>query len=211
METALEQSVNTYFYQLSMDLGIDRMHDYLAQFGFGVQTGIDAPGESKGLLPSREWKRTAHEEPWYPGETVIAGIGQGFNVVTPVQLSNAVATLINGGQRYQPRLVYAIKRAGDARAKRERAPMVYEVPVKNPDHWQLVLEGMDRVVNGPMGTARSIGIDARPVTGRQENPERRRFTNWEQVKSTRQMTSHSTCVIMPFLWLLHPWRRRGLP
>ena len=161
METALEQSVNTYFYQLAMDLGIDRMHDYLAQFGFGMQTGIDAPGESKGLLPSREWKRAAHEEPWYPGETVIAGIGQGFNVVTPVQLSNAVATLINGGKRYQPRLVYATKRAGDARAKRERAPMVYQVPVMNPDHWQLVLEGMDRVVNGPMGTARSIGIDAR--------------------------------------------------
>jgi len=161
METALEQSVNTYFYQLAMDLGIDRMHDYLAQFGFGSATGIDVSGESRGLLPSREWKRAAHEEPWYPGETVIAGIGQGFNVVTPLQLTNAVATLVNGGKRYEPRLMYASKQAGDARAKRVKAPLAQQVPVNNQQDWQVVLDGMERVINGPMGTARSIAVDAR--------------------------------------------------
>jgi len=154
--TALEQSVNTYFYQLAMNLGIDRMHDYLAQFGFGETTGIDVPGEGKGVLPSREWKRAAQNKPWYPGETVIAGIGQGFNVVTPVQLANAVATLVNGGKRYEPRLLYASKEAGNERAQQQEAPVAFQVPVVNPHDWELVREGMERVVNGPRGTARAI-------------------------------------------------------
>jgi len=161
MRTALEQSVNTYFYQLAMNMGIDRMHDYLAQFGFGSATGIDVLGEGKGLLPSREWKRTAREEPWYPGETVIAGIGQGFNVVTPLQLANAVATLVNGGRRYEPRLLYATKQAGDDRAQRVRAPLALEIAKNDPQDWQVVLDGMDRVVNGVHGTARSIAVDSR--------------------------------------------------
>ena len=158
--SALEQSVNTYFYQLAMDMGIDRMHDYLAQFGFGSATGIDVPGEGKGLLPSREWKRAVHQLPWYPGETVIAGIGQGFNVVTPLQLANAVAALVNGGIRYSPRLLYAAKSAGVERAKRINAPVTFEVPVRDPQDWQAILDGMDRVVNSTRGTARSIAVDA---------------------------------------------------
>ena len=159
--SALEQSVNTYFYKLAMDMGIDRMHDYLSQFGFGAATGIDVGGEGKGLLPSREWKRAVHEEPWYPGETVIAGIGQGFNVVTPVQLANAVATLVNGGTRYSPRLLHALKPAGVERASRIQAPVELQVPVRDPQDWQVVLDGMDSVVNGLRGTARRIAVDSR--------------------------------------------------
>lgn len=158
--TALEQSVNTYFYQLAMKMGIDRMHAYLSQFGFGSTTGIDVPGESKGVLPSREWKRATQNLPWYPGETVIAGIGQGFNVVTPVQLANAVATLVNGGKRYEPRLVYANKQAGDERAQRELAPIAMQVPVRDPADWQVILDGMDLVVNGLRGTAKAIAVDS---------------------------------------------------
>lgn len=165
MKSALEQSVNTYFYQLAMDMGIDRMHDYLAQFGFGSVTGIDLRGEGKGLLPSREWKRSVHGEPWYPGETVIAGIGQGFNVVTPLQLANAAATLVNGGTRYAPRLLYAIKPAGTERARRIKAPVALEVPVRNEKDWQTILDGMDRVVNGLYGTARDVAIGAHFRTG----------------------------------------------
>lgn len=162
---ALEQSVNTYFYQLAMDMGIDRMHDYLSQFGFGSVTGIDVPGEGSGLLPSREWKRVAHEEPWYPGETVIAGIGQGFNVVTPLQLANAVVTLVNGGTRFAPRLLYATKPAGIERAKRIQAPVEMQVPIRDPQDWQAILDGMERVVNGLHGTARNVAVDARYRTG----------------------------------------------
>jgi len=153
---AIEQSVNTYFYQLALDLGIDRMHDYLAQFGFGAATGLDLLGENAGVLPSRAWKRGQFGLPWYPGETVIAGIGQGFNVVTPVQLANAVATLANGGTRFMPRLLYASKQPGNAQAERASAPVVMQLPVRDAANWDVIREGMRRVVHGPQGTARAI-------------------------------------------------------
>ncbi len=153
---ALEQSVNTYFYQLALDLGIDRMHTYLAQFGFGATTGIDLPGESAGVLPSREWKRGRFNEPWYPGETVIAGIGQGFNVVTPVQLATALTALINGGVLRQPRLAYATKSGRDVQASRVTAPVMARIDAVDPANWDAVLEGMRRVINSPAGTARAL-------------------------------------------------------
>jgi penicillin-binding protein 2 len=158
---ALEQSVNTYFYQLALDMGIDRMHDYLEQFGFGARTGIDLLGENSGVLPSRMWKRAHLSEPWYPGETVIAGIGQGFNVVTPVQLANALATLANGGTRFQPRLLYASKHAGNEQADKELAPLAGQIPIVGQANWDLVKAGMRLVVHGDRGTARSI----RPESG----------------------------------------------
>lgn len=153
---ALEQSVNTYFYELALDLGIDRIHDYLAQFGFGSPSGLDLLGESSGVLPSRAWKRGQFGQPWYPGETVIAGIGQGFNVATPMQLANAVATLANGGTRFEPRLLYAGKRPGDTQARRAQAPVALQVPVREPANWDVIREGMRRVVQGTRGTARAI-------------------------------------------------------
>lgn len=154
--SAIEQSVNTFFYQLAIDLGIDRMHDYLAQFGFGSPTGLDLLGESSGVLPSRDWKRGRFGTPWYPGETVIAGIGQGFNVVTPLQLANAVATLADEGVRREPRLLFASKRPADEYARRNEAPVVADVPVQDPENWDIVREGMRRVVHGSRGTARAI-------------------------------------------------------
>lgn len=157
---ALEESVNTYFYEAAYAMGIDRMHDYLTQFGFGERSGIDLPGEVEGILPSRAWKREQYNQPWYPGETVIAGIGQGFNVVTPLQLANALATLANGGRRWSPRVVYAVKHAEGGAAERLEATTAMEVPVRDPVNWEWVLEGLRRVVNGARGTARDVALEA---------------------------------------------------
>jgi len=153
---ALEQSVNTYFYQLALDMGIDDMHDFLSRFGFGDRTGVDLLGEITGVLPSRQWKRGQFGQPWYPGETVIAGIGQGFIVTTPLQLATALATLVNGGARFAPRLLFASKSAGDGQAQRLKAPVVQQIPVVDPANWDIVREGMRRVVHGENGTARRI-------------------------------------------------------
>lgn len=109
MRRAIAQSCDTYFYKLAFDMGIDRMHDYLAKFGFGEKTGIDLEGESPGLLPSRDWKQRRWKKAWYPGETVIAGIGQGYHLTTPLQLATATAMLANGGRRIEPRLVQAVR------------------------------------------------------------------------------------------------------
>ncbi len=153
---ALEQSVNTYFYRLAYELGIDAMHDYLAQFGFGDRTGLDLLGENRGVLPSRQWKRGQFGLPWYPGETVIAGIGQGFNVTTPVQLATALSALANGGFRYSPRLLFASKRMGDEQAQRVEARLAQKIPIRDSANWAIVQEGMRRVVHGERGTARAI-------------------------------------------------------
>ena len=109
LRKSIAQSCDTYYYRLAVDMGIDRMHDYLAQFGFGEKSGIDLEGESSGLLPSRDWKQRRWKKPWYPGETVIAGIGQGYHLTTPLQLATATAMLANGGKRIEPRLVEAIR------------------------------------------------------------------------------------------------------
>jgi penicillin-binding protein 2 len=109
LRKSIAQSCDVYYYRLAVDMGIDRMHDYLAQFGLGEKTGIDMEGESAGLLPSRDWKKRRYKQEWYPGETVIAGIGQGYHLTTPLQLAAATAMLANGGKRVEPRLVQAVR------------------------------------------------------------------------------------------------------
>jgi penicillin-binding protein 2 len=111
-------------------------------------------------LPSRDWKRGRYGAPWYPGETVITGIGQGFIVVTPLQLANTLSTLVNGGKRMAPRLLYASKQADAGQADRVRAPLEFEVPVRDPEAWAAIQDGMRRVVNGERGTARVVALDA---------------------------------------------------
>jgi penicillin-binding protein 2 len=159
IRSALEQSVNTYFYSLAYELGIDRIHGYLSQFGFGHPTGLDLLGENAGILPSRDWKRGKYSEPWYPGETVISGIGQGFNVVTPIQLGVALSSLVNEGQLFSPRLLLASKPAGDAQARINHAPVVRQIPVDDPENWAAIKEGMRLVIHGARGTARAIEPD----------------------------------------------------
>ncbi len=109
LHLAITQSCDVYFYRLAVDMGIDRMHDYLAKFGLGETTGIDLDGESAGLLPSRDWKQRRWKKIWYPGETVIAGIGQGYHLTTPLQLARVAAMIANGGKRIEPRLVQAVR------------------------------------------------------------------------------------------------------
>ena len=156
LREAIAQSVNTYFYALAMDLGIDRMTGYMMRFGFGRPTGIDLQGEASGLLPSREWKQRVHRTPWYPGETVIAGIGQGYWIATPLQLASALATLASGGERHVPHLLFATQASREASLLR---PVVAAEPsfIRDPSHVDVVREGMVAVMHGPTGTARATG------------------------------------------------------
>ncbi|MBU1265899.1 MAG: penicillin-binding protein 2 [Gammaproteobacteria bacterium] len=151
LRRSISQSCDVYYYRLAVDMGIDRMHDYLAQFGLGQKTGIDLDGESGGLLPSRDWKQRRFKQAWYPGETVIAGIGQGYHLTTPLQLAVAAAMLANGGVRIEPRLVQAVRdpiahtwqpQSGGARAQL----------AITPKHLEVVREGMMDVMR-PGGTA----------------------------------------------------------
>jgi penicillin-binding protein 2 len=158
MHKAIAQSCDVYFYAVANMMGIDRMHDFLVRFGLGGPTGIDIGGERSGLVPSPAWKKTAFKrrelQVWFPGETVIAGIGQGYMLTTPLQLAQAAATVGMRGQRYAPRLVKKIRdsRSGEIR---ELAPKALPtVTVKDPAHWDITIDGMIGVTNDATGTAR---------------------------------------------------------
>ncbi len=145
LNLALAQSCDVYFYDLAYKMGIDRMHAFLRDFGLGEPSGVDLPGESAGLVPSRDWKRATRNQAWFPGETLIAGIGQGYMLSTPMQLADMTATLMRGGQRLRPHLL-----PGAAQAP------VEDVVLRNPRYWDAARQGMFDVVNGKTGTARRI-------------------------------------------------------
>jgi penicillin-binding protein 2 len=153
---AIEQSVNTYFYKLALDMGIDRLSSYLAKFSFGRPTGVDLIGEASGVLPSRAWKAAHSREPWYPGETVIAGIGQGYWAVTPLQLAHAIATFAGHGIPYEPRVVMATQQGMDAPRKPLPNPPSGPSLIANPADWDAVNQGMQMVIYGAKGTGRTL-------------------------------------------------------
>lgn len=153
---AIEQSCDVYFYELAHRMGINRMYDYLHEFGFGDKTGIDLYGERSGLLPSREWKRRVHNKIWYPGETLIAGIGQGYMLATPLQLAVATSALANKGKKVQPRLLKEMRdTSGEITAM--AAPSVSYIKLQREDRWEQMHKAMQRVLRGEWGTARATG------------------------------------------------------
>lgn len=159
LKSAMAESCDVYFYDLAHALGIDRLHGFLDLFGFGHQTGVDIPGESKGLSPSREWKRNQRNQAWFPGETLISGIGQGFNQTTPIQLAHATATLGMMGTVYKPQLVRATKSDDEDGLQLLGAQQSDSLPIQKSSNWLAVIESMVEVVHGKRGTARHIGTD----------------------------------------------------
>jgi len=164
LHDALEQSCDVYFYQVSVDLGIDAMHTYLDQFGLGRPTGIDVPGEQEGINPSRAWKERTFRNPsdqrWFNGETVIASIGQGYMLATPLQLASAAATLATRGTRFKPHLVAAWEDPLTAERTLVTPERTADVAIDNEFYWQSVIDAMHAVMQGERGTARVVGAGA---------------------------------------------------
>ncbi len=176
MYKSIVQSCDTYYYVLASEMGVDTMHDFMKQFGFGEKTGIDLPHERKGILPSTQWKQSAYRNPaqkkWYAGETISLGIGQGYNTFTPVQLAFATALLVNNGSAARPHLVKEIEDG----VTHERRPVVTEtvkldlkqeninvvkramVGVTTEGTAARVFGGAGYVSGGKTGTAQVIGI-----------------------------------------------------
>jgi penicillin-binding protein 2 len=144
-------SCDTYYYGLAVELGIDNIFEFLSRFGFGKKTGIDLEGETSGLLPSQDWKMKHYKQKWFTGDTVSVGIGQGYSLVTPMQLAYATATLANNGVAHTPHLVKEIR---SAQAKDNRviaSPPLADLKI-NPEHLDLVKRAMAAVTQ-PGGTA----------------------------------------------------------
>ncbi len=161
LRKSIYESVNTYYYRLALDMGIAKFDEYMALYGFGKPTGVDLSGEIEGILPSPEWKakNAAKQGRWYPGDTAISGIGQGFWKVTPLQLVQATAALGNGGMLRRPHLVKDTREGFEAPWLPMAQPEAARIS-NNPAHLEAVREGMVATVHGP-GTATNIryGLD----------------------------------------------------
>ncbi len=157
MRQAVMVSCDVYFYNLAVSLGIQRIHDFMVKIGFGVPTGIDVDGERAGIMPSPAWKKNAFSkremQVWFPGETVIAGIGQGYWTATPLQLAHATAVLATRGKHFRPRLVRAVRDPVTG-ASSVRAPVpLPSVQLGNAANWEVIVDAMVAVTTGAQGTA----------------------------------------------------------
>ena len=164
---AIEESCDVYFFGVADLLGIDRIDDFLKPFGFGRTLGLDVGGEKTGILPSPDWKRRTFKQPdqqkWYPGETVNVGVGQGYLTITPLQLAYAVSVIATRGQRFEPRLVQAIRNSATGDVHQLPPRPLAPIALKDPSYWQVVIDGMTAVTQGEHGTARGSGATAQYV------------------------------------------------
>ena len=164
LHDAVAQSCDTYFYELANDMGIDAMSEFLMAFGLGAGTGIDISPESQGLVPTREWKRTRFaardQQIWFPGETIITGIGQGYLLTTPLQLAHATATIAARGQRWEPALVKGMRDPANGTVITNEPIALPPVEVSDPARWDQIIGAMEGVMRDPKGTARAVGKGA---------------------------------------------------
>jgi penicillin-binding protein 2 len=155
MHRAVMKSCDVYFYRLANTLGIERIHDSMSRMGFGEPTGIDIAGERGGIMPSPAWKKTAfstrEQQVWFPGETVIVGIGQGYWTATLLQLAKATALLSMRGQPYQPRLVRALVDPATGAVEERRPNPLPRIELTHPENWEIIVDAMVAVTTG--GTA----------------------------------------------------------
>lgn len=175
MLDAIEQSCDVYFYDIAKRVGIDRIAETARHFGLGVETGIEIPAERKGLMPTREWKKARTGEAWQQGETLVAGIGQGFVLITPLQLAVMTARIANGGFAVKPRLIMDSPESGETVTEPERMPI-------GRNALQLVVEAMRRVSNVPTGTAFAARIKdtSMALSGKTGTSQVRRITRAER-------------------------------
>lgn len=165
LKMALRESCDVWFYQVGLELGIDKLSAAAKEFGLGSTLGFALPGERAGTIPSREWKRRQFNESWYAGETVIASIGQGYVLTTPLQLAVMTAALVNGGQVLKPQIVERIE-DWEGNVTQLFEPQLIRQLDYSPQHWQAVEEGMVAVVGELRGTGRLAHLDGISVAGK---------------------------------------------
>lgn len=166
LSQAIVESCDVYFYDLAYKLGVDRIHEFSSQFGLGKKTAVDSSSERSGLLPSRAWKRENKRKPWFPGETLNIGIGQGYMLVTPMQLAAATATIASRGDSIRPRFVMGgLNEMPESQQANKSSQLSVALDIANKQQvlekdWQYIHNSMEAVVHSPKGTASAIGVDS---------------------------------------------------
>lgn len=191
MKEAIIQSCDVYFYDLARNLGIDRIYQALHQFGFGEKTNIDLLGEKKGLLPSRAWKRQHKNQAWFPGETLISGIGQGFTQVTVLQLAKATATLANNGVPMTPHLLHKITNANSSMLNNNQQETPIQLQNKN---LQNIVDSMVGVIHSQHGTARRLRNKSYKIAGKTGTAQVfgiKQEEEYDEDKTTQKLKDHA--------------------
>ena len=194
---ALAQSCNVYFYQLGLEIGVDRLREYALMFGFGNPTGVELESEKAGNVPSKAWKKRVIGERWYDGETIHVAIGQGYLTVTPIQLLNYVNTLANRGVWVQPTLIHRVITpegvvlvSGDQLPRRTR---LLPIPLEG---LETIVEGMTLAVNEKRGTAKRARSERFIIAGKTGTSQvvGRRTRNRNEDKEDKSLLPHSIFV-----------------
>ena len=190
MYRAITESCDVYFYQVGEAVGVNKLAEYARAFGLGSRTKIRLDNEARGLIPTSEWKRKRFGEPWQRGETLSIAIGQGFNLVTPLQMVNLVAAIANGGTLYRPLIVKAVETA-DGGLVQDGAPYIAGRLNISEKTLAIVRKGLWGVVNGDRGTARGSRLKeiemsgktgTAQVVGRKEGEDRGKKKDDEEVE-----------------------------
>ena len=175
------ESCDVYFYQAGEKTGIEGLSKWAFALGLGRKTGIDLPGESAGLIPTPQWKRSVHDIPWFPGETLSASIGQGYVLVTPIQMANLFATIARRGIIKAPYLAEVIVSA-DGEELYRKDPSASLNSKVSPDVWDRIIPALVGAVNDPKGTAHAARIPGFTVAGKTGTAQVVRLKDWEGKK-----------------------------
>lgn len=167
LSSALTRSIDTFFYAVAQKLGIHKMHAMLAQFGFGKKPPIDLPGARAGVNPSPAWKERTQHKPWYPGNTINNGVGQGYLLVTPLQLASAAAAIATHGRRMRPHIVEASVNSTTGKLTRVKPKLVQAIELPDSAYWSYVVNALHQVVANPRGTAHRLAKGLKyPMAGK---------------------------------------------
>ena len=165
LHDAIVQSCDVYFYGLAVNMGIDKLSNFMMPFGFNEKTNVDITGELGGIMPTTRWKKENRKEQWYTGDTVSAGIGQGYVLATPLQLAVATATLSKKGKRMRPRVVKATENPNTKEITYIKPIEEASVPIRDEENWNKVIDAMKDVAHHWRGTAYRIGKDSKYKIG----------------------------------------------
>ncbi|MBJ79377.1 MAG: penicillin-binding protein 2 [Nitrospinae bacterium] len=195
LHDALVQSCDVYFYTLGYRLGVDNLAKYAKKLGLGARTGVRLNGEKPGLVPSIQWKKKARNKPWLPGETISASIGQGYNLVTPLQNASMVSTVANGGLLVKP---YLVKKTEDSEGKviQEFFPEIVRNVEFDPEILKHLKEGLRGVVNEPRGTGRRARLKNIVVSGKTGTAQVVRMKDSDKINPEDET---------PYLFRDHAW------
>ena len=167
---AIQASCDVYFYETAVEMGIERMSSFLKQFNLGAQSRVDLGSEKKGVVPNQEWKRnnftSKQNQSWYLGETVIAGIGQGYMLATPMQLAYATSIIANRGFAFKPHILKQINLKDSNESLTTEPERIDHVMNIDEKYWDVVFDGMNAVVNEQRGTAYGVFPQNSDIAGK---------------------------------------------